>query len=196
MKRSIVGCLLIALGAALVAHAGERPLEVIRTSNQQVQEILSKHDTIDPDTEAVLFRIIDGVTDFAGIARKTIEPFCRKLTKPQCDEFNAVFQRLLRVSSIKKLGRYRADRFDYLGEDVTDSAARVRTVAYYKDDQASLDYQLELTAGKWKIVNYIVDDVDTIHNYKKQFVRLFAKNTYDQVLDRLRKKIAEYEKEY
>jgi hypothetical protein len=45
------------------------------------------------------------------------------------------------------------------------------------------------------IVNYVVDDIDTIRNYKKQFMRLFAKKTFDQVMERLRKKIADYEKE-
>jgi ABC-type transporter MlaC component len=184
------------VGAAMLPAAADSPLAVIKSSNGRVQEILARHDKIDPATEAELFRTIDAVTDFDAISRRAIEPFAQKWTRPRAEEFAAVFQRLLRVSSIKKLGRYRADRFDYLGESVTGDSALVRTLAYYKDDQVNLDYQLELAAGKWRIVNYVVDDVDTIRNYRKQFVRLFAKNSYDQVLDRLRRKIAEYEKEY
>jgi hypothetical protein len=45
------------------------------------------------------------------------------------------------------------------------------------------------------IVNYVVDDIDTVRNYKKQFMRLFARNTFDRVMERLRKKIAAYETE-
>ena len=100
------------------------------------------------------------------------------------------------VSSIKKLGRYRAERFEYLGEELKDDKATVKTLAYYKDEVVRLDYLLERVDGKWLVFNYIVDDVDTIHNYRKQFTRLFARNDFKGIIERLERKTAEYEKEY
>ncbi|UCH93475.1 MAG: ABC transporter substrate-binding protein [Candidatus Aminicenantes bacterium] len=172
-----------------------RPLEVVRRSNRNVREILKGHKIVDEQTEARLLQIIDRVTDFETISQRVIQRFCEKLTKQQCETFDRVFQRLLRVSSLKKMGRYRANRFDYLSEEMTGKTAVVKTIAYYKEEKAQLDYHLEFKNDKWMIVNYVVDDIDTVRNYKKQFMRLFAKNTFNQVMERLRKKIADYEKE-
>jgi len=172
-----------------------RPREVVKRSNQNVREILKAKKTVDAQIEAKLLEIINRVTDFGTISQRVIRRFCEKLTKQQCETFDQVFQRLLRVSSLKKMGRYRADRFDYLSEEIKEKASVVKTIAYYKEEKAQLDYYLEYKDEKWMIVNYVVDDIDTVRNYKKQFMRLFAKNTFDQVMERLKKKIADYEKE-
>jgi ABC-type transporter MlaC component len=183
------------MGVTLAEKMIMRPLEVIKVSNQNVQEILKAQKTVDAQTEAKLLVIINRVTDFETISQRVIQRFCEKLTQQQCETFDRVFRRLLRVSSLKKMGRYRADRFDYLSEEIKEKTAIVKTIAYYKEEKAQLDYHLEFKNDKWMIVNYVVDDIDTVRNYKKQFMRLFAKKTFDQVMERLRKKIADYEME-
>lgn len=177
------------------AVRAETPLEVIEVSNQEVLDIYSSHSNIDEATEDRVLRIIDGVTNFESISNSVVGRFCKKLTPAQCREFKLVFTRLLRASSIRKLGRYRPDSFDYLGEDVNGSSALVKTVAYYKEDLVAIDYQMELFDSRWMIVNYVVDDVDAIRNYRKQFTRILAKETFEQLLTRLNKKIEAYEQE-
>ena len=72
------------------------PSDLIKSSNREVQDLLSKHEKIDAAIESELFRIIDGVTDFKFISRNTLDPFCGKLTEAQCWELGAAFQRLIR----------------------------------------------------------------------------------------------------
>jgi phospholipid transport system substrate-binding protein len=174
---------------------GATPLAVIRASNDAVLRLLAGHDTVDAALEGKLFAVIDPVTDFDRIAAAVVDPFCPKLSAEQCGRFKETFTRLLRVSSIKKLGRYRADAFDYGAEQVAGESATVSTVAHYKDERIPLDYELARRGGAWVIVNYVVDDIDTIRNYRKQFTRLLAQETFDQLIARLRAKIAEYEAE-
>ena len=197
----IRGSLRLLLLAALLAAAAPLraaapgPQEVIRASNQAVLALLRQHPTVDDATERSLFALIDPVTDFAGMAEAATGSFCAKLTAAECSLFRETFTRLLRVSSIKKLGRYRADSFDYLGEERTAGTAVVRTLAHHKAEKVPLDYQLALRGERWLIVNYVVDEVDTIRNYRKQFTRLFQQESFAQVIDRLRAKIASYEAE-
>jgi len=181
---------------SMVFAQEQNPLTVVRNSNQEVQNILKGKEIINKETEAELLSIINGVTDFSAISRQVIERFCKNLTLAQCEKFDDVFQRLLRVSSIKKMGRYRAERFDYLGEEITGNTAIVKTIAYYEGDDFQLNYHLVSVQGQWMVHNYIVDDVNTIRNYTKQFIRLFARSTYEAIIRRLEQKIAEYEKEY
>lgn len=171
------------------------PMDVIRHTNQQVQDIFRKNPTLTEAVEAELHRVIDSVTDYNAISQSVIQRFCQKLSPSQCREFNTVFTKLLRTSSIKKLGRYRADRFEYIGQNLSGNTAEVQSFAFYKNDRVQLNYHLKKMENRWMIVNYVVDDVDTIRNYKKQFLRLFARYEYPEIITRLRRKISQLEAE-
>jgi len=175
--------------------AAATPLEVVKGTNEAVLAIYQKHRVVDAAVEQEVFAVIDPVTDYPAIAGATIDALCPKLTAAQCTIFKEVFTRLLRVSSIKKLGRARAGRFAYEGEKITGETAVVRSFAFFDEEKIPLDYQMARRGDTWVIVNYVVDDVDTIRNYRKQFTQLLAKKTFDQVMEQLEKKIASLEKE-
>ncbi len=194
-KRWLIWLGIVIVGQTLAQELPQGPLETVKISNEQVQRVLKSHETLDGPTKDDLFQIIEGVTDFAEISRRVVESFCKSLSDSECAEFDQTFQKLLRTSSLRRLGRYRADRFEYLGEDIDDETALVRTLAFYEEETFRLDYLLERSGGRWLIVNYVVDDVDTIRNYKKQFRRLFARSDFRSIIERLEKKIAEYAEE-
>lgn len=193
LRRYAVAALLVCLTAQGAAAA--TPLEVVKTSNEAVLAIFRKNPVVDAAVEKELFKVIDGVTDYAALSGAAVDPFCAKLTAAQCATFKDTFTRLLRISSIRKLGRYRADRFEYGGEELTGEEALVRTFAIYKDDKFQLDYHMARRGGDWVIVNYVVDGIDTIRNYRKQFTQMLAKETFDLVIARLERKIAALEAE-
>jgi phospholipid transport system substrate-binding protein len=180
----------LALCLAAQSAAAATPLEVVRESNDAVLAIFKRHPVVDAAVEKELFTVIDGVTDYPALAAGAVDPFCAKLTAAQCATFKETFTRLLRISSIKKLGRYRAERFEYGGAEVTGDKALVRTFAFFKQDRVPLDYQMARRGGGWVIVNYVIDGIDTVRNYRKQFTQLLAKETFDQVIERLNRKIA------
>jgi phospholipid transport system substrate-binding protein len=173
----------------------QTPIDVVKQSNQKILEIYETHAEIDANTEKQIIQIIKSVTDFEEISKKTIERFCLDMSPQECEELDRTFRTLLQISSIKKLGRYRADRFDYLDERIVGSQAVVKTIAYYQDDKMELDYHLKKNDGTWLIVNYVADGVDTIRNYRKQFMRILKRESYPQLITRLKKKINEYRKE-
>ena len=189
---------LAAVFAAAAARAGlqaRSPLEVVRASNQAILDIYAAHASIDDETRKEIDAIMDGVTDFEEISHRTLERLCREISGTECEEFRRTFRELLRISSVKKLGRYRADLFEYLGQEVDGDTAVVKTVAYYEGDGYGLDYSLERIGGRWLIVNYVMDGVDTVRNYQKQFTRLIKRESFAALMARLRKKIEEYESE-
>jgi len=185
----------IALSFSTLYSAPKSPLLVIKSSNSRVQNLLKGVDTVGPATEKKIYGILDTVTSWSYISRNATRLSCAKLTTAQCRTFNNTFQRLLKVSSIKKTGRYRAEGFEYLGQNIYGSRAIVRTIAIYKKDRVTLNYHLNFVGGRWLITNYVVDDVDTIRNYKKQFRLMFARKSYTQVVSTLNKRISRYEKE-
>jgi ABC-type transporter MlaC component len=150
---------------------------------------------VDAAVEQEIFAAIDAVTDYRVLAGDAIDPLCPTLTAAQCAEFKEVFTRLLRISSVKKMGRARAGRFEYDGEKVSGESAVVRSYAFFNDEKVPLEYHMASRGDTWVIVNYVVDDVDTVKNYRKQFRSLLAKKPFGQVMGQLEKKIASLEAE-
>jgi phospholipid transport system substrate-binding protein len=182
------------LGPASQAWAAT-PLEVVKSTNEEVLAIYGKHRVVDAAVEKEIFAVIDAVTDYQVLAGDAIDPLCPKLAAAQCTTFKEIFTRLLRISSIKKLGRARAGRFEYKGEKVTGESAVVLSFAFFNDESVPLDYHMARRGDTWVIVNYVVDDVDTVKNYRKQFRSLLAKKSFEQVMVQLEGKIADLEKE-
>lgn len=135
------------------------------------------------------------VTDFATMGEQVTAGFCDPKAPQTCAELKKVFIDLLQGNAIRKLGHYRADRFDYTGQEIKGNQAVVRTTAHYKKDSVQLDYILGKRASGWMIVNYIADDVDTIQNYRRQFANILKKNSMVYLIDRLKKKNEEYQEE-
>lgn len=170
-------------------------LEVIKSSNQEILDLYRRHDRIDSSVKEQMVRIIEKVTDTEKISHDIIEKSCLRFDTDQCRELDNICRRLLRLSVLGKLGRFRAGRFEYMGEEISDKSAVVRTRVYDQSDSVAIDYRLELREDGWKIVNYFTDGIDTVRNYRKQFSRLFARYPYETAMNRLRRKIGKLEEE-
>jgi ABC-type transporter MlaC component len=192
---SSLSCSVVVLFWFASIAAAATPLEVIKSTNEAVLAIYGRQRVVDAAVEKEVFAVIDPVTDYEALAGAAIDSLCPKLTAAQCTTFKETFTRLLRISSIKKLGRARAGRFEYEGEKVTGEGAVVHSFAFFNDEKVPLDYHLARRGDSWVIVNYVVDDVDTVRNYRKQFTQLLAKKTFEQVMEQLEKKIASLEAE-
>jgi len=172
-------------------------MEIVRASNEAITEILNEHDPLGSEGEELVYGVMDGVTDFQAMSAAAIDDVCvdREIPADRCGEWKTVFGDLLRIRSIKGVGRYRADRFDYLNEEIDGERAVVNTLAYYEDEEVTLDYELESNAGSWRIVNYVVDDINTASSYRRRFQRLLDRETVDDVIQRLSDRIEKFREE-
>lgn len=198
--RSISLWALVFSMAAIAAGQGAElasPMETVRESNEAISAILDEYDPLGPEGEALVNEIMDGVTDFDKMSAAAIDDVCQNGQVPveKCGEWKKVFGDLLRIRSVKGVGRYRADRFDYLTEEIDGERAVVNTLAYYEDEEVTLEYELESRGDSWMIVNYVLDDVDTVRSYNRRFSRLLEDNTVDEIIERLRERIQEFREE-
>ena len=87
---------------------------------------------------------------------------------------------------------YKSEKINYDKEEIKGNKATVKTTLVSRDKQVRIDYQLEKVGNKWQIVNYIVEDIDTVDNYKKQFTRMFKKDTFEKIINNLKQKTTTY----
>ena len=177
---------------ALPLHAEITPLDVIRSSNTLVLDIYQTSSEITPKVLDDITKVMEQVTDFEEIADRVVKKTCANVNGNECGRLKKEFITLLKLNATRKLGRYRADRFDYLGQMVKARTARVKTIAWFQKDSVELDYILENKAGRWVIVNYIADGVDTVRNYQAQFKRIISRKSVRFLIGRLEKKNRRY----
>jgi len=172
----------------------DTPLQVIRDSNEAILSLYQNrdsHSTTFIEREAEV--IMDEVTSFKTLAQMVMVEFPETVSSLQREKFTRIFSRLLKLNAIKKLGRYRASHFEYLDEKIDGDEALVNTIALFDDDAIPIDYVLKKINGHYQIVNYVVWDVDTVINYRKQFKRLLMKESFETLLLRLQSKIKKLE---
>lgn len=171
-------------------------LKAIKDSNNRILKIYLQHQTIDDAARKQIFNVMDRVTDYQEIATRTVDQFCLPTPPETCRRLKKVFKDLLRLSAVQKLGRYRADRFEYLGQRQDGERVIVNTIAYYRDEAINLDYILLFRGGRWMIINYIVDDIDTTRNYRRQFARILKTESIESLIKRLEVRVDKFSETY
>lgn len=170
------------------------PKETIQQSNEEILSLYRLEKDNNENISTEIFSIMDRVTDFTTMAETTLQAVCPPSGNSTCRVIQTEFIELLKLSATTKLGRYMADRFEYLEEEITKQTSMVKTIAYFKEDCVSLNYVLKKSGDNWLIINYIVDEIDTVRNYQKQFQRITRKGSLETLLSRLKKRNSQYRK--
>jgi len=170
--------------------AAQRPLDIIKESNRKVMAIVDIQERYAGEIEGKIGAALDEITSFAKISASILEDYRSRLAPAQFEELDGVLRGVLKASLVKKLKRLRVDQLLYVAESIKGDHALVKTSAYYEGEKYDLNYELELADGRWIVVNYIFDNVDAVENYRQQFAELFAKEPYDKIIARLRKKLS------
>lgn len=169
----------------------QTPTEVIKKANTKISDI-QKNSKSAKQAEPVITKILEEYTSYSAIADNVKSAICPEVKPEKCKEFGEVFAELIKVSYTKKLANYRYNETEYSGEPINSNKAIVRTKVKIKDKTVKIDYELEKINKKWVIVNYIIDDVNTCENYKKQFKRMIKKDSIDSIIQNLKKKTEEF----
>jgi phospholipid transport system substrate-binding protein len=194
--QKIIVCtlLLVVLGpvSATPLYSQDSPLEIIKVRNQKVKGMLeAKGDTVDDATREELKHIINASIDFQELSRLALGKYWTERTEQEKRDFVNVFQKLIRNSSVKKLEVYKADRIVYEEPEITGDKAYITTIAHKKNKQVEVLYKMHNVDGEWKVFDMEIDGVSTARNYRESFYKQIAKSSYQEMYDKLAKKLEE-----
>ncbi|HYA03812.1 MAG TPA: ABC transporter substrate-binding protein [Syntrophobacteria bacterium] len=126
------------------------------------------------------------------IARRALARNWHRFSTAQQDEFVDLFRKLLEKVYTDRILSYSYTNEQVVTEKqtmVADNRAEVETKIITSSQQIPVTFRLILTDGAWKVYDAVIEGVSLIENYRSQFNELLAKNSPDQVLDMLRKKV-------
>jgi phospholipid transport system substrate-binding protein len=194
MKRSIVGLNIVLLFLfSLPVFAGP-PLEAVQTNVNKVLEVLR-----DPKLKAASAKeiekeklrvIYETMFDDVELSKRTLSRNWNSLNAAQRQEFVQLFRQVLEKAYIDKILAYTNEKVVFEGETmVSATQAEVPTKIVTSSKEIPITYRVLLKGGVWKVYDVVVENVSLVLNYRTQFNDILAKNTPEQLLEILRKKV-------
>jgi phospholipid transport system substrate-binding protein len=192
MKRYFIGLgFSMVLLFALPAYAGG-PLDTVRQEIQKVLDVL-RDPTLSKEIKKEKLRAFYGqMFDELEFSRRTLGANWRKFNSAQQAEFVRLFRDILEKAYIDKLLAYTDEKIVFGRETpLASNQAEVQTKVVTASREIPIHYRVILKDGKWKVYDVIVENVSLVQNYRSQFRSILAKDTPDQLLEILRKKVQE-----
>ncbi|MEY4951211.1 MAG: hypothetical protein RL698_3422 [Pseudomonadota bacterium] len=170
--------------AGLAGGPMQRTREVLQESNRIV--------TGPGDRNAKLVRLKDllrGFLDTDALARKAMGKHLDGRSPAQVKDFMAVFRDLFVRTYVQRLLLFDAPDFGYRGEKIDGATATVKTEIITPKDEFGVDYEMKKGSGGWVATDILVEDVSLAENFRSQFDKALAKDSFAVLLERLRNKL-------
>jgi len=127
--------------------------------------------------------------DFTEMAKRSLGPEWQRRVPEERGEFVKVFAELLEASYSDKMESYNGEKIIFTHEQMhADSAEIGSKIVAGKGEEYAVNYRLHQVGGEWKIYDVVVENVSLVNNYRTQFHRVLAHSSFEELLDRLRKK--------
>jgi phospholipid transport system substrate-binding protein len=180
----------VVLGAAASAWAG-RPTDELRRYTDKVLEVLQAPGLSPAQRRAQVRDVATEVFDVAETARRALGPHWQQRTPAEREEFVRLFRDLLEQTYVTRIEEYGGERVEYLSERVDGDTSVVRAQIVTRDGKTvPVEGRLLQKNGRWYVYDILIENVSLVANYRSQFDRIIRTSSYDELVKRLRDRVA------
>jgi phospholipid transport system substrate-binding protein len=194
MKRLFVGLSILMLFLiSLPVYAGA-PLDAVKINADQVLDILRdpklKTASAKERKKDKLRAVYVNMFDEVELSRRSLGMNWNKLNTAQRQEFVKLFEQVLEKAYADRILSYNNEKIEFTKESmISGNLAEVRTKVVTASKEIPIYYRVILKDGAWKVYDVTIENVSLVQNYRTQFNDILAKNTPEQLLEILRKKV-------
>jgi phospholipid transport system substrate-binding protein len=128
--------------------------------------------------------------DEVELSRRSLGNNWNKLNNDQRQEFVKLFEQVLEKAYADKILAYTDEKIEFTKESmISSNLAEVRTKVITASREIPITYRVILKNGAWKVYDVVIENVSLVQNYRTQFNDILAKNSPEQLLEILRKKV-------
>jgi phospholipid transport system substrate-binding protein len=170
------------------------PLDTVKTNADKVLDVLRDPKLKAPSAKEIkkekLRVIYVNMFDEVELSRRSLGMNWNKLNADQRQEFVKLFEQVLEKAYADKILAYTNEKIEFTKESmISDTMAEVRTKVITASKEIPITYRVILKSGAWKVYDVVIETVSLVQNYRTQFNDILAKNTPEQLLETLRKKV-------
>ena len=193
MKRQLIIGIVMLVLFPFPVHAGA-PLDAVEASVNKVLAVLRdpafKAESAKEAEKAKLRPIYDAMFDQVELSRRTLAINWNKFNAAQRQEFVQLFRQVLEKAYIDKILAYTNEKIVFDKEiKVSEKLSEVPTRVITASKEIPITYRMILKDGTWKCYDVVIENVSLVQNYRTQFREILEKETPEQLLETLRKKV-------
>jgi phospholipid transport system substrate-binding protein len=194
MKRLFVGLSILMLFLITSAVYAGAPLDAVKINADKVLDVLRDPKLKAPSAKEMkkdkLRAIYVNMFDEVELAKRSMGMNWNKLNAAQRQEFVKLFEQVLEKAYADRILSYTNEKIEFTKESMTSgNMAEVRTKVVTASKEIPIFYRVILKDGAWKVYDVSIENVSLVQNYRTQFNDILAKNTPEQLLEILRKKV-------
>jgi len=191
----ILVVLLLALAISSVARSAAAgvPTEQIKATVDKALVVLKDPALTPPaklsERRGQLRQILFARFDFTEMARRALGANWRQRTPQEQEEFVKLFTDVLERSYAGIIESYSDEKIIYTNERIDGTFADVGSkILTSKGEEYSINYKAHLVSNEWKVYDVIAENISLVNNYRSQFTRVIAHQSYDELVRRLKNK--------
>ena len=194
MKRLFVGLSILMLFLITSAVYAGAPLDAVKVNADKVLDVLRDPKLKAPSAKEIkkdkLRVIYVNMFDEVELSRRSLGMNWNKLNNAQRQEFVKLFEQVLEKAYADKILAYTNEKIEFTKESmISGNLAEVRTKVITASKEIPITYRVILKDGAWRVYDVVIENVSLVQNYRTQFNDILAKNTPEQLLEILRKKV-------
>ena len=189
---AVAGALLI-VGFIPPVAAEQSPRDVVQSTSDQVLAVLAEKDLSKEARRDKVRTIVLRSVDFETLSRLVLARNWTKFSPAQQQEFMQSFQEHLAATYGRRLDDYRNEKVEMVGdrqEPNGDWTVRTKILRGGGSDDISVDYRLRQSNGEWKVIDFIVEEISMVANFRSQFQDIVASGGPEKLLKLLKEKTA------
>jgi phospholipid transport system substrate-binding protein len=170
------------------------PLDTVKANSDKVLDVLR-----DPKLKAASAKEIKKdklrviyvkMFDEVELSRRSLGLNWNKLNNNQRQEFVKLFEQVLEKAYADRILAYTNEKIEFTKESmISGNLAEVRTRVITASKEIPISYRVISKDGAWKVYDVVIENVSLVQNYRTQFNDILAKNSPEQLLEILRKKV-------
>jgi phospholipid transport system substrate-binding protein len=178
--------------AAGPASAAIGPTDELRQYTDRVLEVLRAPGMSPAERRTAVRNLAIEVFDVGETAKRALGPHWQQRTPAERADFVKLFRDLLEQTYISRIDEYGGERIQYTGERIDGESAVVRAQILTKaGTTVPVESRLILKNGHWLIYDILIENVSLVANYRSQFDRIIRTSSYDDLVKRLRDRLAQ-----
>ncbi|MGD8229730.1 MAG: ABC transporter substrate-binding protein [Desulfobacteraceae bacterium] len=190
----IITLLFLVLTLAIPARA-DGPMARIKETTDNIIAILSDPALKGPDKAEEKRRrirqVVDERFDWEEFSRRTLAKHWKDRTEKEKREFVPLFGKLVERTYMDKVEDYSGEKVKYEGERVKGKYGLVKAKVVTNDKrEIDVDYRLKYKRSDWYVYDVTVVGVSLVKSYRVQFNEIIMQSSYEELVKRLKDKLA------
>jgi phospholipid transport system substrate-binding protein len=179
----------------LWAYSGV-PLETVKGQMNRVFEVLRnpalKGEAGKKVKKEKIRSISEEIFDFTELSRRSLGQNWNKFSPDQQKEFTKLYKSLLEEAYADKITSYTDEKVFFKREiTLSEKTVEVETTIVTKTSEVPIHYRVIEKEGQWKVYDVVIEGVSLVSNYRTQFREILANKKPEDLLETLRKKVAQ-----